>query len=127
MENRERTRVEEYRERFGRVPLGTWRTAQGTFDVVSSDVLTFRPDHTGTIKYGSSFSGETAVRFEWREKGERVVEVRYAGDEAGSEDLWDEISYDFKVLETDAGEEVVLYEVGHDGFWDSDAPLRSVA
>ena len=126
MERDRTTQIEEYRARFRTAPLGTWRTAQGTFDAVSSDSVTFRPDHTGTIEYRSSFSGEAAVGFEWREKAERVIEVRYAEDGTGAEESWDEISYDFRALDTDTGGEVALHEVGQDGFWDISAPLRHV-
>lgn len=119
--------IKVYRERFRVTPAGRWRTARGTFDAVSSDTVNFCPDHTGVIEYGSAFSGETSARFEWREKGERVIELRYVEDEVADEqEPWDEISYDFKRLETDAGGEVVLHEVGRDGFWDLPAPLRLI-
>lgn len=116
-----------YRERFRIALVGVWQTAQGTFDQVSGDTVTFRPDHTGVIEYGSAFSGETAARFEWREKGERTIEVRFTDDEddRGEEaEPWGDLVYDFRVNATDVGGEVVLHEVGREGFWDSEAPLR---
>lgn len=113
-------KLAEYRERFREAPVGRWATAQGTFDAVSGEVVTFRPDHTGVIERGR---GE-AVGFEWREKGERAIEVRYLGEEGDGEEPWDEIRYDFGALRTDEHTEVVLRETGRDGFWDSAAPLR---
>ena len=124
MERDRSTQIEEYRSRFRSAPVGTWETAQGTFDAVQSQVITFHPDQTGTIDDHRSLSGSGPVRFEWREKEERVIEVRYSDDESEAEEPWDEIRYDFKIKEGDTGSEVVLYEVGHDGFWDSAAPLR---
>lgn len=119
--------IEEYRVRFRIAPLGQWATAQGTFDAVSNDLFTFHPDHTGVIRYGSVFSGEAEVGFEWREKSERAIEVRYTDeDETDTTEPWDEIAYDFKTKESDTGGEVVMYENGQDGFWDSPAPLRLV-
>ncbi len=119
--------IDDYRTRYSTAPLGAWATAQGTFDVVSHDTFTFYADHTGLIQYGSAFSGESEVRFEWREKGERLIELRYVDeDDANEDELWDKVAYDFRLIETDTGEEVVLYEIGQDGFWDSLSPLRHI-
>jgi hypothetical protein len=149
LEHKPPSGVEEYRRRFRHAPSGKWQTAQGTFDAVSTDTLTFLPDHTGFIEYRSSFSGASTVRFHWREKAERTIEVRYLDDDETSTDatdtdvndadvtdtnmtnadeLWEEISYDFKPLDTDTPtREIVLHEAGQQGFWDFDAPLRLVS
>ena len=121
-------KLEEYRRRFRRAPVGEWATARGTFDSLSSETVTFSPDGTGTLGYDGALSGAKALAFEWREKAPQVVEVRYAddADSGGDDEEWDSVAYDFKLIEHDAGAEVVIYEVGQEGFWDVLAPLRFV-
>ena len=119
-------KLEEYRRRFGRAPVGEWAAARGTFDSVTSETVTFAPDGTGTLKYDGAFSGSKETAFEWREKAPQVVEVRYAADDGEEEEEWDSVAYDFKLIEHDAGAEVVIHEVGQEGFWDVMSPLRFV-
>jgi hypothetical protein len=121
-------RVEEYRRRFRRAPVGEWAAARGTFDSLTSETVVFAPDGTGTLGYDGAFSGAKAMAFEWREKAPQVVEVRYADDAepGGDDEEWDAVAYDFKLVEHDAGAEVVIHEVGQEGFWDVSAPLRLV-
>jgi hypothetical protein len=121
-------KLDEYRGRFRRAPVGQWSTARGTFDSLTSETIVFAPDGTGTLGYDGALSGATKAAFEWREKAPQVVEVRYADDEEPGEDdeEWDAVAYDFKLIEHDAGVEVVIYEVGQEGFWDVLTPLRFV-
>jgi hypothetical protein len=51
---------------------------------------------------------------EWREKAPQMIEVRYTDDADSGEDgeEWDAVAYDFKLIEHDAGSEVVIHEVG---------------
>lgn len=121
-------KLEECRRRFRNAPVGEWSTARGTFDSLSSERVVFAPDGTGTLDSGSAFSGEQQLKFEWREKAPQVVEVRYVDDAAAVEndEVWDTVAYDFKLVEHDAGAEVVLHEVGREGFWDVPTPLRFV-
>jgi hypothetical protein len=121
-------KLEEYRRRFRRAPVGEWATARGTFDSLTSETVVFAPDGTGTLGYDGALSGERKAAFEWREKAPQVIEVRYADDEDSGEgdEEWDAVAYDFKLIEHDAGAEVVIYEVGQEGFWDVLTPLRFI-
>ena len=120
-------RLSEYRERFEQAPVGQWTTARGTFDALTNETIIFAPDHTGTISYSGALKGETETAFEWREKSPRIIEVRYVEDAGEDEDdEWDAVAYDFKLMEHDAGDEIVMYEVGQEGFWDVLAALRFV-
>jgi hypothetical protein len=121
-------RLEEYRRRFRRAPVGEWATARGTFDSLAGETMVFAPDGTGTLGYDGALPGAEKMAFEWREKAPQLVEVRYVDDEAPGEDgeEWDAVAYDFKLIEHDAGAEVVIYEVGREGFWDVSTPLRFV-
>lgn len=121
-------RLDEYRRRFRRAPVGEWATARGTFDSLTSETIVFAPDGTGTLGYEGMLSGAKKAAFEWREKAPQVVEVRYADDDDAGDDTeeWDAVAYDFKLIEHDAGAEVVLHEVGQKGFWDVLTPLRFV-
>jgi hypothetical protein len=131
LERKPPTELEEYRERFRHAPSGTWQTAQGTFDAVASDTISFLPDHTGVIEHRSSFSGATTVRFQWREKAERTIEIRYLDhddDTDADDEPWDEIRYDFKPLNTDTpSRAIVLHELDQEGFWNLNAPLRLIS
>lgn len=121
-------KLEGYRRRFRRAPVGEWAAARGTFDSLTSETIVFAPDGTGALGYHGALSGATKTTFEWREKAPLVVEVRYAGDDDSDEggEGWDALAYDFKLIEHDAGAEVVIHEVGQEGFWDVSAPLRFV-
>ena len=121
-------KLEEYRRRFRRAPVGEWATARGTFDSLASETVVFADDGTGKLGYDGALSGEMHAAFEWREKAPHVVEVRYVDDEDSGEDdeERDTVAYDFKLIEHDAGVEVVIYEVGQEGFWDVLTPLRFV-
>ena len=128
MDSEAEQKLEEYRRRFRSAPLGEWATARGTFDSLASETIVFAPDGTGALGYDGALPGATRVAFEWRERAPQVIEVRYADDEDSGEDdeEWDEVAYDFKLVEHDAGAEVVIYEVGQEGFWDVLTPLRFV-
>jgi hypothetical protein len=119
-----------YRARFLSAPVGQWTTARGTFDVLTNETIIFAADHTGTISYNGALKGETETAFEWREKLPFVIEVRYVDDADASEEVddeeWDAIVYGFKLIEHDAGSDVVMHEVGQEGFWDVLAALRFV-
>jgi transglutaminase-like putative cysteine protease len=119
-------KLEEYRQRFRRAPVGEWTTARGTFDSLSGERLVFAQDGTGTLGRDGAPSDATKTAFEWREKAPLVIEMRYAADADEDEEEWDAVAYDFKLIEHDAGTEVVIYEVGQEGFWDVLAPLRLV-
>jgi hypothetical protein len=128
MDKEAERKLEEYRQRFRRAPVGEWATARGTFDSVVSETMVFAPDGTGTLGHDSAFSGPKKLAFEWREKAPQVIEVRYADDADSGEDgeEWDAVAYDFKLIEHDAGSEVVIHEVGQEGFWDVLTALRFV-
>lgn len=120
--------LEAYRRRFRRAPVGEWGTARGTFEALTSETLVFAPDGTGTLGYDGALSGERQAAFAWREKAAQVIEVRYVDEEDSGEgdEEWDAVAYDFKLIEHDAGAEVVIYEVGQEGFWDVLTPLRLI-
>ncbi|MFL6253778.1 MAG: hypothetical protein ACJ74T_02030 [Pyrinomonadaceae bacterium] len=81
---------------------------------MTSETIVFAPGGTGTLGYDGALTGATQAAFEWREKAPQVVEVRYVDDDDSGEDdeEWDTVAYDFKLIEHDAGAEVVIYEVG---------------
>jgi hypothetical protein len=146
-------KIDEYRVRFSKAPVGHWFPASGTFNNVMGQDWYFYSDGTGKyIDYGPFGSIYSETRFEWREKGERTIEFRetesighdFDDDDEGEDEKpttdeegvmdWVTIKYDVRVVQHDAGSEVALYDVGQvergiqleeTGFWGSD-PLSYV-
>jgi hypothetical protein len=88
----------------------------------------FRPDHTGETNFYSGRNGRCRTTFEWREAGERTVEVRQIryeeeypdpeeAEDAPAEDeedqeIWVTIAYDFIPVRNEAGgRSVVMVDV----------------
>jgi hypothetical protein len=115
------------RERFKQGLVGRCTTAQGTFDVVQSEMWTFGAAGNGSIESRSVFSGAKTEQFYWLRAGECRVRLRLKPESLiGEVGQWDEVAYEFRQIQHDAASEVVLGEEGIEGFWLSIAPLRFV-
>jgi hypothetical protein len=114
----------EHRARFATTLAGRWSTVRGTFDAIMSEQWEFRDDGTVCVTY-SARSGTHREEYRWERAGPFQIRIGLPPEEGCPEGTWKVVNYGFDVLEHDAGKEVVLHEVGKEGFWLSDAPLRS--
>lgn len=83
--------VEEYRERFGAVPLGVWAT--GRKAPVPQAIILFE-DRTGVIKIDSP-GGVRTIRFEWREHEPFTLQIRRTDTDAEADEEWLFFVYEF--------------------------------
>lgn len=133
-----RKTLDQYRDRFKHAPLGRWKQAAGTFSVVMDELWEFNPDHTGRIIQTSAFSGEDEAQFEWKEVADFTIACRTKwpdeDDQAEAEAdaaPWVTVRYDFRIVSTDYGELVAMYQLADDGtirqgFWYSLSPLINI-
>lgn len=117
-------RLRSCRAKFATSLVGRWSTAQGTFDAIMSEQWEFLAD--GTLRVSrSSRAGTDHDVYLWEADGPFRVRLGLPPDEDEREVLWWTVSYEFAVIEHDAGQEVVLREVGRKGFsFFCQAPLR---
>jgi hypothetical protein len=131
--------IDNYRHKFLIAPLGYWHQTVGTFGAICNEEWEFQSDRTGKVIYYSALSGEREIQFEWQEVAELTIACRVTKwiEETDPEDLgfereeseeWQTIRYDFKIVPTDAGDRIGMYEIRSDGtidrgFWHSLEPL----
>lgn len=106
--------------------VGKWSTVQGTFDVVMTDTWEFRSDGIVIVGSCGAFGSLNSVEeYRWEQCGPFQVRISFPPDDDCSEITWSRpMTYEFGILQHDAGQEVVLHESGKDGFWLADVPLR---
>jgi hypothetical protein len=115
------------REMFATTLEGRWSAAHGSSDAIMGEQWEFRSEGTLSVTSASPLSGTHNEIHRWESDGPFRVRLGLATDEEDPEGAWTSVVYEFAVLQHDAGCEVVLREVGQDGFWLSLAPLRRVA
>ena len=114
-------RIEEARRRFAQSLVGSWSTAQGTFDMVMAEHWEVRPDGTGRFTDTGPFGHpRSETRFEWRQGEPFVFELRLteyvaiSPDDDGELDdddrKWKAVRYDFVEVPTDVGPLVGLID-----------------
>jgi hypothetical protein len=113
-------RLAAHRARFAVDLAGRWSTAQGSFDVVQGERWDFHED--GRLVVTDAHGVVDEVR--WEVVGPFRVRLGLPEDDGTT--TWTTLDYEFVVACSDVGEEVVLREVGREGFWTSLAPLRRV-
>ena len=121
-------RLDALRRRFATGLVGRWHSAQGTLDMVMGERWEFRADGTGSSWSHSALHGEDETAFTWRHHGPNAVVVSLP-DEEDRDALLDGaaervVHYEFAIVRHDLGQDVVLREVGCEGFWFGLAPLR---
>jgi hypothetical protein len=137
-----RKTVDDHRQRFKTAPHGRWSHAIGTFSNVMDELWEFNPDHTGSITHLGPFRGvhgETA--FVWTEVEDFAIACKRtmwwyhhgAGIISMEEDdvegeAWETIRYTFRLVPTDCGDVIGMYQVAPNGtlsvgFWQSTVPL----
>lgn len=123
------TTLDEHRVRFATTLLGRWASVQGTFDVVQKESWEFCLDGR-LVVMDAGARGEPEV-YRWESAGAfRVRLGLLPGDadrgESPDDGTWTTVHYEFALLAHDAGEQIVLREIGREGFWLSLAPLGRV-
>jgi hypothetical protein len=131
--------IDDYRNRFKSSPLGRWNQAVGTFSIVMNEIWEFKTDNTGRMTEIGVFGGEQdEILFEWKEIADFTIACKITkwpyedneDEEAGEQSEWTTIRYDFKMVSTDCGELIGLYQVCDNGtfqagFWHSMTPLTN--
>jgi hypothetical protein len=84
----------------------------------------FRADGTLHVMAVSRLSGTEHDVYRWEGEAPFRIRLGLPPCEDAANGTWVTVLYEFAVLEHDAGHEVVLREVGKQGFWLSEAPLR---
>ena len=128
--------VESMRRRFSRSLIGRWTTQTGTFDMIAQH-WEIRADGSGLfVDTGSCGHPRSETRFEWRQRAERVFELRLiefialqSGQEselADEEREWQQVPYDFIRFDSDVAPFVGLVDTSSDvdnGFYGSLSPM----
>jgi hypothetical protein len=130
--------IDEYRQKFGAAPLGSWQQAVGAFGNTCNETWEFQSDRRGKAISHSAFSGDRELLFEWRAVAELTIACKVTKwpdedpddteGETEEPDEWQTIRYDFQAIRTDVGELISMCEITADGtikegFWLSNVPL----
>ena len=107
--------IKQYQSKFQHNLIGKWSTKAGTF-LKMTDTFEFKADGTG-IWIITSGMGEEIINFEWRTKAAFTIELREIDDDFAESDDWLIINYDFKLLQTDVSEAIILFQENRDTFY----------
>lgn len=112
-----------FRNQFRNNIVGDGVTCAGSFDAVHQQLWHFNTDGSGF------YEGRGKIDFAWREVALRTIEIceQCDSDDDSSKAAdapWSRVEYGFKELLHDAGREIVLHQLGQDGFYMSMYPLR---
>ncbi len=107
--------IHQYQSKFRHHLIGKWTTKAGTFSMMR-DTFEFKADGTGIWTIASGM-GEAIIKFEWRTKAAFTIEFREIDAEFEEIDDWLTIHYDFRLLQTDVSEAVILVQKDRDTFY----------
>lgn len=105
-----KNKLNTYNSKFNRSLVGKWVTIEGSFNLLT-DSFEFFANGKG-IWLCSGTMSSTKFNFEWRESDAFTIEIKLEGD-----NIWDKIDYNFKEIETDTGNHIVLCQNGSDFFY----------
>jgi hypothetical protein len=117
-------------------PIGLWRTAHGSFDMMMQDALWLAPDGTGYLRCHSAMRDEETVPVRWKhlEKGTLAIDMVLPDDDPTDEPDWETVRYRSTVINVDAGGAAirVLCNVSRDErlgqqFWNLVGPIAFVS
>lgn len=120
--------LDAYREHYAENLLGTWQSIEGTNHPLTSETFEFYDDFTGKICVQSMGVVSNKTYFLWQPVDKNRIRLCETLSPQLPEETttWAEISYDFKMYQTEAREDVVLYQIGQDGFWTCPVPLAKL-
>jgi hypothetical protein len=112
-------------------PIGTWRTVQGTADILMQDTLCLLSDGTGYLQSQSVLRSVERFSLMWKQvqTGTLSMTILYPEDDPDEEPLWETFLYCTAVIQIDAGGAAVsvLRNVDNEQFWILCGPIGFVS